>query len=93
MKVSVIIPVYNVENFVIECLDSIKQLQFEYEIIVVNDGRRYDWVRNLSFSSVFINSTSFSRSPGKGVLLVMFWKIVTCFISQSYEKGLKWRFP
>lgn len=40
MKVSVIIPVYNVENFIIECLDSIKQLQFEYEIIVVNDGSK-----------------------------------------------------
>ena len=26
-----------------------------------------------------------------GVLLVMFWKVVICFISQSYKKGWKWR--
>ncbi len=38
-KVSVIIPVYNVENYIIKCLDSIiNQKLYEIEIIVVNDG-------------------------------------------------------
>ena len=38
-KVSVIIPVYNVEKYIIKCIDSIlKQKLYEIEIIVVNDG-------------------------------------------------------
>ena len=38
-KVSVIIPVYNVEKYIIKCLDSIiNQKLNEIEIIVVNDG-------------------------------------------------------
>lgn len=39
VKVSVIIPVYNVEEYILECIDSIvKQTLKEIEIIVVNDG-------------------------------------------------------
>ena len=39
MKVSVIVPVYNVEKYLAKCLDSlINQEFFNYEIIVVNDG-------------------------------------------------------
>ena len=39
MKLSIIIPVYNVETYVRECLDSVSELQnLDYEIIVVNDG-------------------------------------------------------
>ncbi len=39
MKVSVIIPVYNIENYVEKCLDSVaNQTIEEIEIIVVNDG-------------------------------------------------------
>ena len=39
VKVSIIIPVYNVENFLVQCLDSIiNQTLNEIEIICVNDG-------------------------------------------------------
>ena len=41
MKLSVIIPVYNVDKYVAQCLDSVLDQNFEfndYEIIVVNDG-------------------------------------------------------
>lgn len=41
MLLSVIIPVYNVENYIQKCLDSIIELPLpieKYEIIVVNDG-------------------------------------------------------
>ena len=38
-KVSVIVPVYNVEKYLIKCLDSIvNQTLQEIEIICVNDG-------------------------------------------------------
>lgn len=40
-KFSIIIPVYNVENYLSECLDSvIKQTIMDLEIICVNDGTK-----------------------------------------------------
>ena len=39
MKVSVIVPVYNVEKYLRKCLASLVNQDFEdYEIIIVNDG-------------------------------------------------------
>ncbi|MCU7207418.1 glycosyltransferase [Turicibacter sp. GALT-G1] len=39
MKVSVIVPIYNVENFVEECLNSLRyQTLSDIEVILVNDG-------------------------------------------------------
>lgn len=40
MKLSIIVPVYNVENYVSATLDSLLSIRFswDYEIIVVNDG-------------------------------------------------------
>ena len=39
MKFSVILPVYNVENFLSKCLDSVLSQDFsDYEMIAVNDG-------------------------------------------------------
>ena len=39
MKVSVIVPVYNVEEYIDKCLDSlVHQTLTDLEIIVVNDG-------------------------------------------------------
>ena len=39
MKISVVIPVYNIEDYLSECLDSIVNQSLEdIEIICVNDG-------------------------------------------------------
>lgn len=39
MKISVIIPVYNVEKYLIECLDSVMAQSYkDYEVILVDDG-------------------------------------------------------
>lgn len=55
MKLSIIIPVYNVENYLVKCLNSCvfqNVNKSEYEIIVINDGSKdncaqiieqYDW--------------------------------------------------
>lgn len=39
MKISVIVPVYNVENYLEKCLNSlVNQTLQEIEILVINDG-------------------------------------------------------
>ena len=41
MKISVIIPVYNAENFLRICLDSVLEQSFDdYEVILINDGSK-----------------------------------------------------
>ena len=41
MKLSIIVPVYNVENYLPVCLDSILSQNFnDYEIIMINDGSK-----------------------------------------------------
>ena len=38
-KISIIIPIYNAEKYLEECLDSIKQQSYKnYEVIMINDG-------------------------------------------------------
>ena len=39
IKVSVIIPIYNMEAYIEQCLDSLeKQTYHDFELIIVNDG-------------------------------------------------------
>lgn len=49
VKVSVIVPVFNVEKYVRECLISIQnQTLKEIEIILINDGSTDDSIQNIS---------------------------------------------
>ena len=48
IRFSLIIPAYNIENYIIKCITSIlNQNYYNYEIIVVNDGSTDDTVRIL----------------------------------------------
>ena len=41
MKISVIVPIYNVEKYLIRCLDSIDRQSFQdYEVLLINDGTK-----------------------------------------------------
>ena len=43
MRFSVLVPVYNVEKYLIECLDSIIcQTYIDYEVILIDDGSTYN---------------------------------------------------
>ena len=48
VKVSVLVPIYNVEEFLPECLDSlVNQTLREIEIICINDGSKDDSLKIL----------------------------------------------
>ncbi|WP_228270734.1 glycosyltransferase family 2 protein, partial [Acinetobacter seifertii] len=42
MKISVVIPMYNASNTIVDVLDSVKKqtLHCQYEVLVVNDGSK-----------------------------------------------------
>lgn len=48
IKVSIIVPVYNVEDYIEECIDSIvNQTLKEIEIIIVNDGTKDNSIKKI----------------------------------------------
>ena len=47
-KISIVVPVYNVENYILECIESIiNQSLKEIEIIVINDGSTDNSIKKL----------------------------------------------
>lgn len=66
IQVSIIIPVYNTEKYLRECLDSILDQQLKsYEIIIINDGSTdnsemiiYEYMRKYHFINYFKQSNS-----------------------------------
>ena len=43
MKISIIVPVYNVEKYIMRCLESIRnQVWSDYEVIIIDDGSTDD---------------------------------------------------
>lgn len=78
MKISVIIPVYNVSNYVEKCVKSVLQQTYEdLEIILINDGSTddsYDKIKSLSekYTNLVIHSQQnkgLSATRNKGIEL------------------------
>ncbi len=48
MKVSVIVPVYNVQDYIVKCIDSlVRQTLKDIEIIIVNDGTKDNSIKKI----------------------------------------------
>jgi len=80
-KVSIIIPVYNSEKYIIKCLDSLfEQTNYNFEVIIIDDGstddsnsiiKSYIEEKNPKFKLQFIEQSNngVSASRNKGLLL------------------------
>lgn len=70
-RFSIIIPVYNVEDYIKKCLDSIFQQTFsDYEVIVVNDGTKdnsMDIVKNYPVKIINQPNSGLSEARNNGV--------------------------
>lgn len=70
-KFSIIIPVYNVENYIKKCLDSVfAQTEKDYEVIVVNDGTKdnsMDIVKNYDVKIVNQKNQGLSEARNTGL--------------------------
>lgn len=67
MKVSIIIPVFNVEQYIEECLCSVIKLNLDYELIIVNDGSTDSSLAKINeFSSVFTGSLKIINKDNGG---------------------------
>lgn len=48
MKVSIVVPVYNVEKYLRLCLDSVRAQKFtNFEVVLVDDGSKRWFICNL----------------------------------------------
>ena len=72
-KISIIIPVYNVEKYVIECLDSIDFNNQDWQVVLVNDGstdssydliKEYEKYENVKIISQENAGLSVARNTG-----------------------------
>lgn len=70
-KFSIIIPVYNVENYIKRCLDSVKNQTYkDYEVIIVNDGstdKSIEIAKKYDFTIINQNNTGLSAARNNGV--------------------------
>ena len=67
MKISVIIPVFNEENFIKIILQKINQINLDLQIIVVNDGSKDDTKKILlENKSLYHNFVDLNNNQGKG---------------------------
>lgn len=69
MKLSVIIPVYNEVNTILEIIKRVKEAPFEKEIIVVDDCSNDGTARLLKENSQGINPLFHERNQGKGAAI------------------------
>ena len=73
-KISVIVPVYNVEKYLKNCLDSIIEQTFkDFEIICVNDGS--------TDNSRTILEEYKNKDPNKDLLILMIGLKIQCLKS------------
>ena len=61
--ISVITPVYNAENYLPECLDSVKNQCFPDLNRIKNQKERFDEYRDFSYRSNFQHRTIFKKMP------------------------------
>lgn len=70
-KFSIIIPVYNVEEYIKKCLDSVfAQTEKDFEVIVVNDGTKdnsMDIVKNYDVKTINQENKGLSAARNRGV--------------------------
>ena len=75
-KISFIVPVYNVEEYIVKCIESILELDFNtisYEIIIINDGTKDNSINKVEdkFSNNpyirIINQNNFGLSIARNV--------------------------
>lgn len=78
-KISIIIPLYNAEKYIVKCLDSIKNQDYKnFEIVIINDkSKDNSWnilnqyvSENLNMSFVAVNNESnlgLSKTRNKGI--------------------------
>ena len=91
-KFSIIIPVYNVEDYIKECLDSVKNQTYkDYEVIVVDDGTKdksMDIVKKYKVKTIHQENQGLSAARNNGVKRAKGEYILFLDSDDTIEEGL-----
>ena len=69
MDISIIVPIYNVEEYLVECLKSIYKIEnLRYEVILVNDGSKDKSYKIMEdFKALYPNQTVLINKENGGL--------------------------
>ena len=90
--ISVIVPVYNVEDYLRECVDSIlKQEYKDYEVILVDDGSSDNTAQEAMKAGAIVISHEVNK--GKGEALYTGYKNAECdiIINELLHELITWQ--
>lgn len=102
-KLSILIPAYNVESYIEECVNSVLDLDTNYEIIIINDGstdntlkilnkyKKYEYIKIINQKNMGISRTRnnlLKEAKGKYIFFSILMILLTKKNLKNYLKKL-----
>ena len=91
MRFSIIIPAYNAERYLSECLSSVSLQSFDnYEVILIDDGSTDSTLSLVEDFALRANNATVLTGENQGLLLAMGLTVINCLRVYTMGLSLNW---